>query len=95
MKIIAIVNERYPNGTYLVEATGDELNTISSGVKQYEWRFEVGTWIKVADRIHRLNRIDEAQKQLDSAAQSLRAVADLLGTIDVVIPPKVETEDGK
>jgi len=95
VKIIAIVNERYANGTYLVEATGDELKTISLGVKQYDGQFRVGTEILVSERIHQLNQIDEAQKRLDSAAQSLRAVADLLGTIDVVIPPKVETEVAK
>ena len=89
MKIIATVSDGH-NKTYLAQVTLDEIATITRGVPYAESqdRVEVGTVVRLGDHWRRVRAIDDAQARLDQQAQSLRAVADLLGTINVVVPPQ-------
>jgi len=89
MKIIAIVKDEYTK-TYIAEVTDDELATIAVGELRCggNYRFGVGTEVKVGDHWTRVKNIESAQDRLNSLAQSIRAVADLLGTINVVVPPQ-------
>lgn len=99
MKIIATVSDGH-NKTYLAQVTLDEIATITRGAvySNGQDRVEVGSEVKVGDHWQRVQAIDAAQKRLDQQAQSLRAVADLLGTINVVVspqPPSKSNDDCK
>ncbi len=97
MKIIAIARDDWSK-VYLAEVTSDEIATIERGdraASASDSRLGVGSIIRVGDHWRRVTQINDAQKRLDNAAQSLRAVADLMTTIDVVVPPApTELEGG-
>jgi len=95
VKIIAKVRDGW-SPVLLVEATKEELSLISKGHLNDVPRggYEVGAEIHVGKHWQRVRDIDDAQRRLDNAAQSIRAVADLLGTIDVVVPPTPERQEG-
>jgi hypothetical protein len=89
VKIIAFVRERGTK-TWLAEITEHEIATITRGstyAEGPEHRLEVGTVIRVGDHWRRVQQISEAQERLNSAAKSIRAVADLMETIDIVVAP--------
>lgn len=87
MKIIATVNESNYGSTFLVEATSEELCLVIRGANDPKPReFGVGYNLRVGEHWRRVREINDAQERLESAASSLRAVAELLGTIDVVVP---------
>lgn len=89
MKIIGIISDSCYGGTYIAEVSSNELNAIAG---QEVRSVQVGTAVRVCETVQRTKRIVEAQIQLDRHAASLRAVADLLGTIQVVIPPVEEVK---
>lgn len=92
MKIIAIVRDMSPR-KFLVEVTSGEIAAISRGVfceESPERSLEVGDKVMVLDVWKRIHEINNAQDRLDYAAASIRAVADLLGTINVVVPADPE-----
>ena len=96
MKIIATVKDSYTK-VYLAEVTDDEISTIQRGdrtASASDSRLGVGSIIRVGDHWRRVAEINDAQKRLDNAAQSLRAVADLMATIDVVVPPATTELEG-
>jgi hypothetical protein len=92
MKIIAVVSEGNCGGihTYLAEVTSAELGLITAGDRTYRHSYCVGSTVTVDKHWRRVLEINAAQKNLNTSASSLRAMADLLGTIDVVVPPVPE-----
>lgn len=92
MKIIATVSDGF-HKTFLAEVSLDELATIKNGsttATGSDFRIEVGSVIHVGNHWRRVLAINGAQDRLNSQASALRAVADLIGTIDVVVPPNPE-----
>jgi len=97
MKIIASTG----NG-YIVEMTGGEIAAAAGFSGTYDSGWEalnkgkrdpvVGTEIKVAAAYSYHNKVLQHQKEAASAANTLRALADLIGGAlpDVVIPPPEE-----
>ena len=86
MKVVAIIPQQYGSDKMLVEMTAEEIGIIYRG-EPYANSTTVGTVIKVGDHWRRIYGINKAQGDLDRAAGSLRALADLLETIPVVVPP--------
>lgn len=109
MKIIASTNAAY-NNTFIVEMTAEEIAMAAGFTGTYDGGWEacnrgkrdpvVGTEIKVGAAYNFHNRVIQHQREAGSAANTLRALADLIGGAlpDVVVPPveKVErtTEGG-
>ena len=91
MKIIATITE-CPR-RYIAEVSADEIATIARGdpyAKIADENLRVGTRIEVRQQWSRVAEIAAAQGQLDAAQKQLRAVADLIGAIDVVVTPPIE-----
>ncbi len=101
MKILASTNSRHHN-TFIVEMTQDEIIKAAGFSCSYDSAWEaqnggrdvkVGTEIKVSAAYEYHHRVLQHQREAGSAANTLRALADLIGGAlpDVVIPP-VETK---
>jgi hypothetical protein len=89
MKIIGIISDSRYVGAYIAEVSSNELNAITG----QEFRsVQVGTEVRVCETVQRTKDILRVQERIDANASSLRAVADLLGTIQVVIPPVEEVK---
>lgn len=88
MKIIAIIRENYGR-KYMMEVDAEEVNAIAG---QDTGRLAVGSEIHVCQVVRRTKDILEVQRTLDAHANGLRAVASLLDTIQVVIPPVVQLQ---
>ena len=86
MKVIALIPQRYASDTMLVEMTAMELGIIVYGIPNND-PAKVGTEVNVGNHWQRVREINDAQIDLNRAAGSLRALADLLETIPVVVPP--------
>ena len=93
MKIVAIISESQYGREFMLSATEEELSIIASGIRQRMRNTQVGTDIRVGEHWRRVLEINGAQGQLDSAASGLRAVAELLGTISVTVPPRLQPEE--
>lgn len=89
MKIIAVVSDSIYGGRYIAEVSQAEIDAISGNEVRC---IRVDTQIQVCESWNRTRRIFEAQSNLDHYATGLRAIADLLGTIQVVIPPAEEVK---
>lgn len=87
MTIIGVSNPGSFNPNFIVTVTQDELAIIRSETANCR-DFMVGEEIKVGAHWQRVTLIEAAQDRLDSAAKSIRAIADLMGTIDVVVSPQ-------
>lgn len=87
MKVVAIVPQAYGPDKMLVEITQDEIGLIYRGERNYPYSIKVGTEIEVGKHWSRIYGINKAQDVLNRSAGSLRALADLLETIPVVVPP--------
>lgn len=94
MKVVAIVPQTYGADKMLVEITQEEIGIIHRGESNYPYLIKVGTEIKVGKHWSRIYGINKAQDDLNRSAGSLRALADLLETIPVLVPP-VEPEQSK
>lgn len=97
MKIIASTNHPHRN-TFIVEMTEDEIIKAAGFSCSYDSAWEarnggrsvkVGTEINVAVAYEYHHRVMQNEKAAASAANTLRALADLIGGAlpDVVIPP--------
>lgn len=105
MKILASTNSRHLN-TFIVEMTQDEIIQAAGFSSSYDSAWEahnggrdvkVGTEIKVSVAYEYHHRVLRFQREAGSAANTLRALADLIGGTlpEVVIPPvEVKTEGG-
>ena len=91
MKILGHIPSYY-GCSYIVEMTSEELGTIVQGKGNLD-NERVGSVVNVGRHWQRVSDIDKAQRRLDDCASSIRAIAELLGTIKIVVPP--ETEPGK
>ena len=101
MRVIGQAAEK----TFLVEMTAEEIAIAAGFGSTYsnEWMKQaggrtpsIGTVIKVAASYNYHQRIKEHQDQASSAANTLRALADLIGGAipDVVIPPASSAPEG-
>lgn len=93
MKILGECGDRY-----ICEVTKSELTCVVSDGDLEKLRRHYttrGTVIDFVQSAKRIRNIESAQSQLDRAASSLHALADLLGTISVVIPAEDEQEVSK
>jgi hypothetical protein len=88
MKILGVVPAYY-GCSYIVEMSSEELGTIVKGNGNLN-NERVGSVVKVGGHWKRVSDIDQAQRRLDDCASSIRAIAELLGTIKVVVPPETE-----
>lgn len=86
MKVVALIPRQYGSDKMLVEIDADELGIIYRG-EPWHHSVVVGTVVHVGNHWRRVSGINNAQSDLDRAAGSLRALADLLETIPVVVPP--------
>lgn len=86
MKIIAHIK----NDALIVEMTRDELaklsgvgwaHQIATADGRYNDGFQIGTEVQVSDIYNRLRSQEQIKDRMNSAASSLRALADLLETI--------------
>lgn len=93
MKVVALIPKRYASNSLLVEMTPLELGLIVDG-QEVVREAPVGTEFRVCQHWQRVRDIDQAQRKLTASAGSLRALAELLETIPVVVPPS-EPEPAK
>ncbi len=94
MKIIARVSSGY-NSKFLVEIDSEEISMMTYGDRHKEPRngFDIGHHFSVGDHWSRVNEINDAQDRLKRAAASIRAVAELIETIDVNVPKVEKAEE--
>lgn len=95
MKIIAVVDPSYGASSYIVQASSQELAEIlyGQGYRSGQiFSFHVGAEIRIHEHWTRVRDIESAQARLDSAAQNLRAIAGVLDTISVVVPPATPSD---
>lgn len=93
MKVVAIIPESCGSDKMLVEMTCEELGLIESGMTRSH-TLRIGSLVRVGKHWERIKDINKAQAKLNASANSLRALADLLETIPVVVPPS-EPEPAK
>lgn len=79
----------YGGCNYIVEMSSEELGAIVKGTGDMGSE-RVGSMVHVGRHWQRVRQIDQAQRRLDDCASSIRAIAELLGTIKVVVPPADE-----
>jgi len=78
---------------YIADVSADELATIirgASSCERHEEYLKPGTEINVGTHWRRIREASEVQGRLIASAQSLRAMAELLTTIDASIPKAKE-----
>ena len=93
MKIAAVISDCHYSKRFLVDVTDDELDQICFGKSnKSDWR--VGCEIKVAEQWKRIRDINDAQENLSRCGSNIRAIAALLDTINVIVPPTEEIEGG-
>lgn len=86
MKIIGMRDEPYTPNKYIVEMDHSEMGYIING-NYRAVTLSCGTTVKVGPHWSRVNDVLGAQAKLQTAADNLRALAGLLDTMDVVVPP--------
>lgn len=105
MKILASTNSVH-NNTFIVEMTAHEIALAAGFTGTYDNEWQAcnrgkrepipGTEIKVSTAYDYHHRVRQHQGSAASAANTLRALADLIGGAlpDVVIPPVEEKTEG-
>lgn len=90
MKIIVTTSRKSWREHYLVEMSEDEITKVSQGGK-----IEIGTEINVSDAWNDLYRFRAAKEQIEKAAETLKACAQLAvaaGAVYVIAPEPPTTE---
>lgn len=90
MKIIAKTSNRGYRSCFLVDMTEDEITAVGQGGK-----VEIGAEIKVSDAWGDLQRFRYAKEQIEKAAETLKACAQLAvaaGAVYVIAPEPPTTE---
>lgn len=93
MKIIGIAGGKYLDQKYLVEVTLSELRSIAGG--------EVFNYLKVGDEIHVdtiydwLVQLRRKSNEVHEAQQQIKALADLMGTVETIVAKALKREEGE
>lgn len=91
MKILGLTNANYTDG-YIAAVSAQEMGYILHGRYHPVSNLKEGSEITIGTHWQRVIGIETAQSTLNNHAKALRAMADMLEHLDVVIPPPKEEE---
>ena len=93
MRIIGIADGKYEDKKYLVEVTLSELRKVAGG--EYFDDLKVGDEIRVNEIYNWLVQLRRKSNQVNEAQQQIKALADLMGTVETIVAKALKREESE